>query len=72
MDTSDHRQTASWGNSKEAKAYRAEQQKLIEQGKFKEAQKMDIEDVETKFGDKYKEHIKQMERYTEELKDEIK
>jgi hypothetical protein len=39
METKDHMDTASWGSSKEAKAYRAKQKELIDQGKFEEAQK---------------------------------
>lgn len=37
MQIEDHKNTASWGSSKEAKEYRQMQQELIEQGKFKEA-----------------------------------
>lgn len=64
MDKGDHKQTASWGASKEAKAYRTTQKELIQQGKFKEAQNMDIQDVKSKFGDKYDVHITQMNEYT--------
>jgi len=53
MDIPDHRQTASWGSSKDAKVYRAEQKKLIDDGKFDEAQQMDVNDVKSKFGKKY-------------------
>lgn len=68
MEKADHRQTASWGSSKEAKAYRAEQKKLIDKGDFKGAQQMDIKDVRAKFGDKYDKGIQQMEDYTKKLK----
>ena len=67
METADHQQTASWGSSKEAKAYRQQQKELIEQGKFEEAQQMDIDDVRSKFGNKYDEGIEQMKKYTETL-----
>jgi hypothetical protein len=67
MSKEDHRQTASWGSSKEAKAYRQEQKKLIEQGKFGEAQQMDIKDVQSKFGNKYDGAIQQMQDYTKSL-----
>jgi len=64
MGVEDHRETASWGSSREAQAYRAEQRALIEQGRFEEAQQMDIKDAQSKFGDKYDEGIKQMQDYT--------
>lgn len=71
METKDHYATASWGRSKEAQAYRDKQKQLIKEGKFKEAQQMDIDDLHKKFGDKYNEGIEDMEKYTEEIKDEI-
>ncbi len=64
MDKGDHWNTASWGSSAEAKAYRKAQQKLIEAGKFKEAQRMDIFDLQNKFGSKYNKAIKEMIDYT--------
>ncbi|MEK4245284.1 hypothetical protein MKZ20_08060 [Psychrobacillus sp. FSL K6-2684] len=67
METIDHRQTASWGNSREARAYRAQQKSLIEQGKLNEAQNMDINDLRNKFGNKYDEGIRQMLEYTKRL-----
>ena len=72
MDTADHQKTKSWGSSKKAKQYRKEQEELIKQGKFKEAQQMDINDVRSKFGNKYDEGIKQMQDYTEELLNKLK
>jgi uncharacterized protein RhaS with RHS repeats len=68
MEKADHVMTASWGSSKEAKAFRAEQKALIAKGDFKGAQNMDIKDVQSKFGDKYNVLIKQMEDYTKKLK----
>jgi len=53
MKIADHKKTASWGSSAEAKAYREKQAQLIKDGKFDEAQKMDIQDVRSKFGKKY-------------------
>ena len=47
MEKLDHKQTARWGSSKEAKAYREQQKELIGKGNFKEAQQMDINDVRT-------------------------
>lgn len=67
MDYEDHKQTASCGSSREAKEYRAAQKKLIDQGKFKEALQMDIDDIHDKFGDKYDEAISQMLEYVDKL-----
>lgn len=67
MDSQDHRQTASCGNSRDAKEYRAKQKDLIDQGKFREAMQMDIDDIRDKFGNKYDEQIKQMLDYVKEL-----
>ena len=63
----DHKQTKSWGFSKKAQEYQQKQKDLIAQGKFKEAQRMDIEDVQSKFPKKYDIAIKEMEEYTDEL-----
>ena len=63
----DHAETASYGSTREARAYREEQRKLIEQGKFREAQEMDIRDLQSKFGSKYDEAIQQMRDYTRSL-----
>lgn len=65
MSKADHRSTASIGNSKEAQIYRERQRALIEKGKFREAQKMDIDDIRDKFGDKYDEAIDKMTDYTD-------
>ena len=67
MEKGDHRQTASWGNSKEAQQYRAKQSEMIENGDFSGAQQMDIDDVQSKFGNKYDDAIEQMRDYTDEL-----
>lgn len=67
MEKADHRQTASCGNSKEAREYRAKQQELIEQNKFREALQMDIEDIQEKFGNKYDDAIAEMLEYVEEI-----
>ena len=65
MERADHYDTASWGNSREARAYRAEQSRLIEEGRFRDAQQMDIDDIRAKFGTKYDDAIQQMLDYTE-------
>ena len=67
MDTPDHRGTASWGRSKAAQAHRARQRELIKQGRFREAQQLDIEDVRSKFEDKYDRGIREMEEYMDTL-----
>ena len=67
MDKPDHAQTQSYGSSKAAKEYRQKQQDLIDNGDFKGAQQMDIDDVQDQFGDKYDDAIEEMKNYTEEL-----
>jgi filamentous hemagglutinin len=42
MSTADHAQTASFGGSRAARAYRRQQQQLIQQGRFMDAVQMDI------------------------------
>ena len=65
MEKADHRETASCGNSKEAREYRAKQGELIQNGDFKGAMQMDIDDIRSKFGDKYDDAIKQAVEYNE-------
>lgn len=65
MDRVDHRRTGSCGMSKEAQEYRARQAEFISEGKFKEAMKMDIDDIHSKFGDKYDGAIQEMLDYAE-------
>ncbi len=72
MEKEDHRQTASCGNSREAREYRAKQKELIDQGKFREALQMDIDDIHEKFGDKYDEAIAEMFEYVDKLEAEGK
>ncbi len=67
MSREDHLQTASYGTSREAREYRRKQRELISAGNFHQAQQMDIEDIHTKFGDKYEGHIKQAQEYTKQL-----
>lgn len=67
MDKNDHMLTASWGNSLSAQKYRAEQAFLIENGMFKEAMQMDINDIHSKFGSKYDDAIIEMLKYVNEL-----
>lgn len=67
MDKFDHQKTASWGNSIDAKEYRKAQQELVENGNFRKALEMDIEDITSKFGDKYDNAIQEMLEYVEKL-----
>lgn len=72
MEKEDHRQTASCGSSREAREYRQVQKELIEQGKFREALQMDIDDICEKFGDKYDDAIAEMLEYVDKLEQEGK
>lgn len=72
MDKEDHEKTASWGNSKEARAYCAKQKEYIEAGKFREAFDMDVKDIQNKFGDKYDSAIEQARAYLDKLEKEGK
>lgn len=69
MEKNDHKQTASYGFSNDAREYRAEQSRLIKEGKFEDAVQMDIDDIQEKFGDKYNDAINQMKEYVQELKE---
>ena len=57
MDPADHRGTASYGSGHRQDAYRARQRELIEEGQFDDAFLMDVEDIQSKFGDRYDEAI---------------
>jgi RHS repeat-associated protein len=64
----DHTFTASHparGKTRSSAEYRAQQRSLIEQGRFREAQMMDIRDIRSKFGGRYDRHIAEMLRYTD-------
>lgn len=67
MEKLDHQKTASWGNSIEARDYRKMQSDLIENGKFREAVELDIQDIKSKFPSKYDEAIKDMLEYVNKL-----
>lgn len=72
MEKADHRQTASCGSSREAREYQAAQKELIDNGKFREALQMDIDDIREKFGDKYDSAISEMLDYVDKLEAEGK
>ena len=67
MDPEDHRQTASYGRSEEAIAYREEQRKLIQNGEFKKAMEMDVKDIQSKFPGKYDSALKEMQNYAKKI-----
>ena len=52
MDRPDHRAMSSTGSSRNAKLWRKKQAELINQGKFKEAMEMDIDEIISKHGTK--------------------
>lgn len=60
MDRVDHRRTGSWGSTHTAQTYRARQRELLDEGRFNDAVQMDIDDIQSKFGDKYDAAILQM------------
>jgi hypothetical protein len=60
MYTYDHEKTASYGGRKNSDNYRKQQQELINQGKFLDAIKIDIQDVQKQFPGLYDISIMQM------------
>lgn len=72
MDKEDHRLTASYGNSREAQEYRAAQAEKINNGDFEGAYQMDVDDLHSKFGDKYDAQIEANSKYVDELEKEGK
>lgn len=72
MEKEDHQQTASWGSSRDAREYCAKQKELIEQGKFRETVQMDIDDIRSKFDNKYDGAITEMLTYVGKLEQEGK
>lgn len=60
MDYNDHRDFISTGSGPDSVRWRAAQAKLISQGKFDEAMKMDIDEIRAIHGAKYDAAIKQM------------
>jgi|TergutMp193P3_1026864.scaffolds.fasta_scaffold02336_4 filamentous hemagglutinin len=67
MDWGDHQITGSYGASAEANEYRNKQKELINNGKFIEAQKMDIDDIQKNFGSRYDSYIEQAVAHTKYL-----
>jgi RHS repeat-associated protein len=60
MEPSDHRQMPSTGSSASAEKWRDRQARLIQQGKFREAQKIEIDEVRRRYGEKYDGAIEEM------------
>lgn len=67
MDPIDHKQTASYANSSDAQRYREKQKELLNQGRLNEAIQMDVDDIRSKFGNKYDKAIKEMIDYSKTL-----
>lgn len=64
MIISDHKNTASYGNSADAKEFREKERKKVKQGKFLQAQQLGVKDVQKENGNKYNAAINQMIKYT--------
>lgn len=69
MTKEDHKQTSSYKRRKNAYKYRRWQAKLISEGKFLEAEAMDIKNIRRKFGDKYEKSIFEKLDYEKKLKE---
>jgi hypothetical protein len=69
MSKEDHKKTSSYKNVTGANKYRQWQAKLISEGKFMQAELMDITNIHRKFGDKYDKAITEKLDYDEELKE---
>jgi filamentous hemagglutinin len=67
MDPADHRRTASNGSMPGSDVYRNKQKALIDQGKFKEAIQMDVDDIKGKFPGKYDACLDQMLAYADTI-----
>lgn len=67
MSKKDHSETSSYGNSKRAARYKKWQAKLISEGKFIEAELMDIINIQRKFGDRYNKGIDEKKIYEKKL-----
>lgn len=53
MEIDDHRQTHTYGGSRESIEARQAQKQLVDDGKFQEAFDMDVADIRSKFNGKY-------------------
>lgn len=64
MTKSDHALTGSYANTTSSIVFREKEKELIEDGKFLAAQKLGIDDIQSKFGSKYDYAISDMITYT--------
>lgn len=67
MGKEDHKKTSSYGRSDKARRFRDWQAKLISEGRFTEAEYMDIKNITRKFGDRYSKSINEKLLYEREL-----
>ena len=67
MSKKDHKNTSSYGKKDKAVRYRKWQAKLISEGKFIEAELMDIINIQRKFGDRYNKSIDEKKIYEKKL-----
>ena len=67
MSVEDHKLTESYGNKGSARAYREQQKKLIEKGKFLEAELQDIISILNILGAKYSKAMKEKLDYDNKL-----
>ena len=72
MYTKDHAKTSSHGNSYKARLYRQKQKEYINQGKFLEAELMDIVEIREMYGTKYYKAINEKLSYEKKLESEGK
>jgi hypothetical protein len=59
-----HEKTGSWGSRKASKLYREVQAKLLKEGRFSEAMKMDADDIDQISPGEYSDEIEQFLRYS--------
>jgi hypothetical protein len=64
IDPLDHELTGSWGSYKSSKLYREVQGRLLSEGRFREAMKMDANDLDEISPGKYNEEIEEFLRYS--------
>ncbi len=67
MDAADHWHTTSWGPGRRAKEFRAQEEALIQAGNTQAAMDMEIDDIRSKFGDKYDGAINEMLDYARRI-----
>lgn len=72
MYKKDHTKTSSYGNSNKARFYRQKQKEYINQGKFLEAELMDINEIREMYGSKYDKAIDGKLSYEKKLESEGK